>query len=106
MFYHQAAVVSVTQSVERPQASHATNVAGTLAVFKTTQRADACVVLVSSAAIYDEPARLSIYETHSTELQSPYGLKKLTADQYLQLYAELYRLETVPSRYLNVCGPR
>jgi len=104
--YHQAAVVSVAQSVERPRASHATNVTGTLAVLEAARRHDARVVFASSAAIYGEPTRLPIDESHPTEPQSPYGLEKLTADRYLQLYAELYGLETVPLRYFNVYGPR
>ena len=106
IIYHQAGIVSVARSVEQPRTSHATNVAGTLAVLEAARTADARVVFASSAAIYGEPTALPIAETHPTEPQSPYGLEKLTADRYLRLYDKLYGLETVPLRYFNVYGPR
>jgi len=85
IIYHQAAIVSVARSVEQPRTSHTTNVAGTLAVLEAARTADARVVFASSAAIYGEPTRLPISETHPTEPQSPYGLEKLTADRYARL---------------------
>jgi len=36
---------------------------------------------------------------------SPYGLSKLSSDQYVRLYADLYGLEAVALRYFNVYGP-
>jgi UDP-N-acetylglucosamine/UDP-N-acetyl-alpha-D-glucosaminouronate 4-epimerase len=37
---------------------------------------------------------------------SPYALQKLVAEQYCQLFTQLYGLETVTIRYFNVFGPR
>jgi nucleoside-diphosphate-sugar epimerase len=37
---------------------------------------------------------------------SPYALQKLVAEQYAQLFTQLYGLETVTIRYFNVFGPR
>jgi UDP-glucose 4-epimerase len=37
---------------------------------------------------------------------SPYALQKLVSEQYCQLFAKLYGVETVAIRYFNVFGPR
>jgi nucleoside-diphosphate-sugar epimerase len=37
---------------------------------------------------------------------SPYALQKLVAEQYCQMFTQLYGLETVTIRYFNVFGPR
>src|SRR5438477_6694430 len=37
---------------------------------------------------------------------SPYALQKLVAEQYCQMFTELYGFETVTIRYFNVFGPR
>jgi len=45
-------------------------------------------------------------ETMPTAPLSPYALQKLVAEQYCQMFTELYGLETVTTRYFNVFGPR
>ncbi|WP_049930630.1 NAD-dependent epimerase/dehydratase family protein [Halosimplex carlsbadense] len=104
--FHQAAIVSVAQSVEDPTTTHAVNADGTLAVLEAARRADARVVFASSAAIYGEPEAVPVDERHPKEPASPYGLEKLTGDHYCRLYADLYDLPTVALRYFNVYGPR
>src|SRR5438477_12254990 len=37
---------------------------------------------------------------------SPYALQKLVAEQYCQMFTELYGFEVVTIRYFNVFGPR
>ena len=106
LVYHQAASVNVSRSIEQPRASHETNVSGTINILEAARQQDARVVFASSAAIYGEPDVVPITEKHPVNPQSPYGLEKLTGDQYMQLYNELYGLSTVPLRYFNVYGPR
>ncbi|ELY67282.1 NAD-dependent epimerase/dehydratase family protein [Natrinema versiforme] len=103
--FHEAALVSISQSVEDPRASHDRNVRGTLEVLEAARRCDARVVLASSAAIYGHPDAVPIPETHPADPTSPYGLDKLALDEYARLYHELYGLETVALRYFNVYGP-
>lgn len=105
VIFHEAALVSVTASVEDPKKSHATNVEGTLNVLEAARQQDARVVLASSAAIYGPPNMIPITEDHPKQPGSPYGLDKLAVDQYAQMYNELYGLKTVPLRYFNVYGP-
>jgi len=104
--FHEAAIVSVAQSVEEPTASHAVNVDGTLTVLEAARREDARVVFASSAAIYGAPDSLPVTETDPKQPTSPYGLEKLSGDHYCRLYADLYDLPTVALRYFNVYGPR
>lgn len=104
--FHQAALVSVTKSIEAPKWSHETNVSATVDVLDHARKEDARVVLASSAAIYGTPQSLPISEDHPKNPMSPYGLDKLTADRYARLYHEQYGLETVALRYFNAYGPR
>jgi UDP-glucose 4-epimerase len=102
--FHQAGLSSVARSVEDPFESHERNATGTLAVLEAARRADARVVLASSAAIYGPPEQLPIEESHPKRPTTPYGVDKLTADRYASVYADRYGLPTVALRYFNVYG--
>ncbi|EMA38930.1 NAD-dependent epimerase/dehydratase family protein [Halobiforma nitratireducens] len=106
LIFHQAAVVSVTRSVDAPRRSNRTNLEAGLLVLEQARQEDARVVLASSAAVYGYPDELPISESASTEPQSPYGIQKLALDQYARRYEELYGLPTVALRYFNVYGLR
>ena len=105
--YHLAAIVSVQESIQNPLLSNEVNVKGTLnilesAKFNSVKR----VVFSSSAAVYgDEPTQPK-NESSQTKPISPYGYEKLIGEQYMKLYSELYRVETVCLRYFNVYGER
>lgn len=106
IIFHEAALVSVPQSIEEPTHSHAINVAGTLNVLEYAREVDARVVLASSTAIYGEASTFPIPETESISPSSPYGIDKATLDRYARVYYELYGVETVTLRYFNAYGPR
>lgn len=103
--FHQAGLVSVPESVERPIESHERNVDATLAVLEAAREQDARVVAASSAAVYGPPSSVPIGEADSTDPTSPYGVDKLAADHYTRLYHGRYGVETVALRYFNVYGP-
>lgn len=105
--YHLAAVANVAQPRREPLATHRVNVGGTLAVLEAARQVDADprVVVASSAAIYGDPPRLPIHESHPPNARSMYGIQKLAADRYATAYHELYGLETVVVRPFNVYGP-
>jgi UDP-glucose 4-epimerase len=103
--FHQAALVSVAESVERPTESHAINATGTLNVLEAARKHDARVVIASSAAVYGDPEETPIDEGQRLEPTSPYGLDKVASDHYARLYEDLYGLDTVALRYFNVYGP-
>lgn len=104
--FHLAAGVSVPESVEEPLEYHETNATGSLRVLEAARRADARVVLASSAAVYGTPESVPVTEDELATPLSPYGVSKLAADHYARVYAEAYGLRTVSLRYFNIYGPR
>jgi UDP-glucose 4-epimerase len=101
--FHLAAMVSVERSVAEPRECAAINTGGTVDVLEAARRQDARVVFASSAAVYG-PTAVPVAESAPKTPDSPYGVAKLAADQYVRLYADLYGLETVALRYFNVYG--
>jgi len=107
IIFHQAAVVSVPQTVENPIESAMVNDLGTLFVLEAARKNNVKrVVLASSCAVYGDDPRLPKRETMAPKPQSPYAVQKLTGEYYARLYHELYGLETACLRYFNVYGPR
>lgn len=103
--FHEAALVSVDESIAHPKQSHTTNATGTLNVLEAARSHDTRLVVASSAAVYGHPEYTPVDESHPKEPLSPYGIDKLTADHYTRLYASQYDTDTVPLRYFNVYGP-
>jgi len=106
LVFHEAAVVSVEESVQQPADTHHVNVDGTLQVLEAAREQNARVVVASSAAVYGHPERVPIAEDAPKTPASPYGIDKLAVDHYTRRYHDLYGLETVALRYFNVYGPR
>ena len=107
VIFHEAAIVSVPLSVERPQESHDVNIQGTLNVLLAARKARTRrVVYASSAAIYGEEPTLPKVETMRPEPMSPYGVEKIAGEHYLATWSKLFEVETVALRYFNVFGPR
>ncbi|MFC7134054.1 MULTISPECIES: NAD-dependent epimerase/dehydratase family protein [Salinibaculum] len=103
--FHQAGLVSVDDSTERPAESESRNVAGTVRVLDAARRADARAVVASSAAVYGHPETVPVPEDAALSPTSPYGVDKVAVDHYTRLFADLYDLPTVALRYFNVYGP-
>jgi dTDP-glucose 4,6-dehydratase len=105
--FHEAALVSVTSSVENPLLANEINVTGTVNLLK------ACVdahierfVFASSCAIYGDSETLPNHENLMPMPLSPYAVSKLAAENYVKVFHDIYDLETVILRYFNVYGPR
>ncbi len=105
--FHQAAVVSVTKTVEEPVESTLVNDIGTLQVLDSARKSGVRrVVLASSSAVYGDDPQLPKVESMLPKPLSPYAVQKLTNEYYAKLYYSQYGLETVCLRYFNVFGPR
>jgi nucleoside-diphosphate-sugar epimerase len=107
LVFHEAAIPSVPKSMAEPIENHAANATGTLRVLEASRRARIrrLVYAASSAAYGDDPVLPKI-ETMPPAPISPYGGSKLAGEQYAQIYARAYGVETVCLRYFNVFGPR
>lgn len=105
--FHEAALVSVFDSVKRPKDNHDINITGTINILLAAREAGVKrLVFAGSAAAYGNNPLLPKKEDMKPEPESPYGLAKVTSEQYLALFSRLYGIETVSLRYFNVYGPR
>ena len=104
---HLAALVSVPESVADPVTYNATNVDGTLQVFKSAAAGGVTrVVYASSAAVYGDAGTAAVSETDPTDPRSPYAVQKLVNELYARYYSETTDLETIGLRFFNVYGDR
>lgn len=105
--FHEAAMISVPESIRDPILTNDINVTGTLNVLKASVELDVKrFVFSSSAAVYGPNSGPCKKETINAFPANPYGFTKLVCENYARLFGQLYGLETVSLRYFNVYGPR
>ncbi len=105
--FHEAAFVSVPESMEKPQECFEINVAATVSLFDAARKAGVRrVVIASSAAVYGDSEACPLQETEPARLLSPYAASKRADEIYAQLYTQAFGLEVAALRYFNVYGPR
>ncbi len=105
--FHLAAQIDVRKSVENPVHDVSVNVVGTAAVLQYALNAGAKKMVFSSTggAIYGPCDVLPTPEDTACRSNSPYGVSKYNAEQYIKLYGRLHSLPYVILRYSNVYGP-
>ena len=107
LIFHQAAFVSVPQSIENPRECYAINVTGTIELLEAARRSGVRrIVLASSAAVYGPPQELPQRESAQTVCLSPYAASKAFNETLAKLYSLAHQLPVVALRYFNVYGPR
>jgi UDP-glucose 4-epimerase len=105
--FNEAAVASVSRSLENPLLANEVNVGGTLNLLKASL--DSGVrryIQASSASVYGNTETLPVDETLAPNPVSPYAVAELAAENYAKVFYRAYGLETVCLRYFNVYGPR
>jgi UDP-glucose 4-epimerase len=104
---HLAAQIDVRASVARPAADAQTNVVGTINVLEAARAAGARVLFCSTGgALYGRDAPIPSMEDVLPLPESPYGIGKHCAEQYLGLYNRLHETAHSVLRLANVYGPR
>jgi UDP-glucose 4-epimerase len=113
VIYHHAALTSVPDSVERPQAYHEVNATGTLSVLEAARVRPAAdgatpprIVFAASSSAYGDLDADPIVETVVPRPLSPYAVAKCTGEQLLRAYCLCYGISGVSLRYFNIFGPR
>lgn len=92
-------------SFDNPLADLLQNLPPTLQLFSEAASREVKLVLVSSGGtVYGEAIELPIRETHQTKPISPYGITKLTLENYAYLYAATHGLKFVCVRPANAYG--
>ena len=104
--FHMAADISVQYSIERPFESYSNNINSLFNVLEFAKRYKiGKVVFSSSAAVYGVTDKVCV-ETDETDPLNAYALSKLNGEQIMNMYYDLYGINTVSLRYFNVYGPR
>ncbi|MDZ4202897.1 MAG: NAD-dependent epimerase/dehydratase family protein [Gallionella sp.] len=103
---HLAYATVPNTSFENPLADLLQNLPPTVQLFAEAADRGVKLALVSSGGtVYGEAVELPICETHSTKPISPYGVTKLTLENYAYLYATTHGLKFVCVRPSNAYGP-
>jgi UDP-glucose 4-epimerase len=105
--FHEGAIASVPRSIANPLATNEANVTGTLNVLIAARDCGVGKVLfASSSSVYGNTPTLPKHEDMAPNPLSPYAVSKLTGEQYLKVFSEVYGIKTLSLRYFNVFGPR
>ena len=104
---HLAAQTMVPVSVENPILDCQVNLGGILRILEACRKWQVPHVLFSSsAAVYGDNLHIPMKESEPLCPMSPYGITKMTTEQYLRVYHELYGLDATVFRFANVYGER
>jgi UDP-glucose 4-epimerase len=107
LLVYAAGTALVAKSVEQPLADFEQSVAVWASVLEAVRISGiACrIVFLSSAAVYGNPARLPIAETHQSAPVSPYGYHKQMCEALSEYYARLYGVPVCSLRVFSAYGP-
>jgi nucleoside-diphosphate-sugar epimerase len=107
VIFHEAAFVSVPESMEKPQVCFDVNINGTSILFEAARKAGVRrAVIASSAAVYGDSDALPLNEETPLKPLSPYAVSKRVDEMFAELYTTSFGLEVAALRYFNVYGPR
>mgnify|MGYP005853759267 CR=1 FL=1 len=107
IIYHEAALVSVIESIQNPSLTEEINIYGLRILLEAARHNGVKrVVFTSSAAVYGDNGQEIQREEYRPRPLSPYAISKIVGEYYLEMYNALYGLSTVSLRNFNVYGPR
>lgn len=102
---HFAALISVRESVEKPETYFRTNLAGAINVLAASRAAlTPRFVFSSTGTIHGEPAQMPIVETMPMDPISPYARSKAMVERILVDIALGGEMAIASLRYFNACG--
>lgn len=105
---HHAAQMDVRRSVSDPMYDASVNIIGVLNILEScvANGVQRIIFASSGGAVYGEQDYFPADEKHPTRPIAPYGVAKLSSEQYLFYYKAVHGLNSVSLRYANVYGPR
>ena len=107
IIFHEAAFVSVPESMQKPQECFDVNVTGTSTLLESARNAGVKrAVIASSAAVYGDSGAMPLVEDTPLSQASPYAVSKRVDEMFGELYTRSFGLEVAALRYFNVYGPR
>ncbi len=106
--FHHAAQIDVRRSVADPVFDASVNVVGTVNVLQAAAQAgsERVVFASSGGATFGDVDIFPTPETTPRRPESPYGVSKKIADDYLRYFKDAFNLDFVSLGYSNVYGPQ
>jgi len=103
---HQAALGSVSRSIDNPIATNEANVSGFLNILWATKENNVKrLVYAASSSTYGDHPDLPKKEEKIGKPLSPYAVTKYVNELYAKVFADTYGIEAIGLRYFNVFGP-
>ena len=105
---HNAAQMSVRNSVDDPLNDASINIIGGLNVLEASRKTKVAKIIFASSGgvVYGEQQYFPADENHPTKPISPYGVAKLSFEKYLFYYNYIFGIKYICLRYANVYGLR
>jgi len=99
------AVLPLGACTENPRACLETNINGTFGVIEAAKDANVKKIIFSSASsVYGDTVQ-TMDESHPLNARTMYGASKIAGEYFLKFFYDMYRLDYVILRYMNVYGP-
>lgn len=104
---HMASLIEVGESVKKPVEFAQNNIMGTVKLLAAMNLTGVKkIIFSSSACVYGDPKNIPITENDDLEQQqNPYGLTKVSMEQFCILYHTLFNFDVTILRYFNPYGP-
>jgi UDP-glucose 4-epimerase len=103
--FHMA-VLPLGPCSEEPRRCLEVNVTGTFNVLEAAREAGARKIVYSSASSVYGDTNETMDESHPLNARTMYGASKLAGEYFLRAFHDLYGIDYVILRYMNVYGPR
>jgi UDP-glucose 4-epimerase len=106
--FHLAGYADIPRSVKEPRLDFEKNALATLNLLEAVREAapETRVLFASSAAVYGVGSDRPLREDDPPAPVAPYGVSKMAAERYVEVYARLYGLRSASLRLFPVYGPR
>ncbi|MDR3200183.1 MAG: UDP-glucose 4-epimerase GalE [Spirochaetales bacterium] len=100
-----AALKAVGESMEYPEKYSVNNIIGTVNILNAMCESNVKnICFSSSAAVYGEPVKIPIDETHPLNPENYYGFTKVEIERFLGWYDRLKGIRYASLRYFNAAG--
>lgn len=105
---HNAAQLSVRNSVDDPENDASINIIGGLNLLEACKKLQIKKIIFASSGgvVYGEQKHFPADESHPLNPISPYGVAKLSFEKYLFYYNYIFGIKYIALRYANIYGPR
>ncbi|MRX74249.1 NAD-dependent epimerase/dehydratase family protein [Bacillus lacus] len=105
--FHLAAQADVSKSIKEPLYDAQVNISGTINILEACRDASVQkIIFASTSAVYGNFQAEIVSTEDPAQPISYYGLSKLSAENYIRVFSQLYGLNYSILRYGNVYGPR